>query len=71
MSADKFKELDVVTLRQAYRALPAGMSGTVLEVFTKPTPAYLVEFSNDMGETLEMPVLTDADLVAWVPAPIG
>ena len=38
--------------------IAAGTIGTVLEVFTKPSPAYLVEFADSDGETLAMPVLT-------------
>jgi hypothetical protein len=37
--------------------MPEGELGTILEEFTKPDEAYLVEFSNDYGETITMVTL--------------
>lgn len=65
MTVMRFKELDVVSLRAAHGELRAGAVGTVLEVFTKPEPAYLVEFDDEDGTTLATPIVKDADLNAW------
>jgi hypothetical protein len=60
-----FQELAIVVTTRPIPAegVAAGARGTVLEVF-KGGEAYLVEFSNDEGETLAMPVLEAADLAA-------
>lgn len=54
------KELDVVKNLVALPAegIAAGSIGVVLEVFTSPSQAYLVEFANSEGETVAMPTLT-------------
>lgn len=65
MTVMRFKELDVVSLRAAHGELRAGAVGTVLEVFTKTEPAYLVEFDNDDGETIASIIVKDEDLQAW------
>lgn len=51
--------LDVVALGEPLpeHHLPAGTQGTIVETFTKPDRAYLVEFTNDQGETVAEVVL--------------
>lgn len=50
-SCPEFNELDVVALlvtlpaAEGIPAVPAGTVGTVLEIFTRPNLAYLVEFT--------------------------
>jgi hypothetical protein len=48
-----FRLLDVVALRSAQGSVAAGALGTVLEVFSKPEAAYLVEFADDNGVEIE------------------
>ncbi len=54
------KELDTVKTLVALpeEGIAAGSVGVVLEVFTFPSQAYLVEFANSDGETVAMPTLT-------------
>ena len=54
-----FKELDSVKTLQALPAkgIAAATVGTIVEVFDKPSRAYMVEFADDDGETLAMPTL--------------
>ena len=48
------KELDVVLLKN-------GKEGTVLEVYTQNND-YLIEISNENGETLELPIVNINDI---------
>lgn len=59
-----FNELDVVVLNRDLPTvgLSAGARGTVVHVFTKPSQAFEVEFSNDDGETLAMLTLEATQL---------
>lgn len=63
-----FKELDGVKTLQALPAegMAAGIVGVVLEVFTQPTPAYLVEFSDADGEAIATSFLMPEQVeLAW------
>ena len=69
--------LDVVQLKAATPAydevdgeteivLGEGATGTIVEVFTTPDEAYLVEFVNEQGETISMLTLrADQFEVVW------
>ena len=60
------KELDTIQTLQALPAsgLAAGAVGVVLEVFTTPQLAYLVEFADADGQTLAMPTLLPSQISA-------
>lgn len=60
-----FKELDTVkTLVAIPKAgVAVGDIGTIVEVVTKPSRAYLVEFANEEGETLAMEFLDSSQFV--------
>ena len=50
-----FEELDVVVLKASVDGsqIPAGAEGVIVHTHTVPRLAYLVEFCNDKGETLD------------------
>ncbi len=51
-----FNEFDVVVLKQAVAdsAIPVGSRGTIVHTHTTPNLAYMVEFCNEQGETLDL-----------------
>lgn len=51
-----FNELDVVVALSDFQAdgVISGQVGTIVHIFTHPSEAYLVEFSNENGETIAM-----------------
>lgn len=59
-----FDELDVVKLRAPLAGLdlPVGALGTILEVFSRPDCAYLVEFSDEDGQVLATEILKPAQV---------
>jgi Domain of unknown function (DUF4926) len=60
-----FNEYDVVeSTRQLSDNVPAGSIGTVLIVHTKPSVAYIVEFTRGI-ETLDLLTVLDADIVLY------
>lgn len=69
-----FADLEVVQSKQTHpaaggqAAVRAGQVGTVVHVFSKPSPAYEVEFCDADGETLAMLTLT-AEQIAKTSAP--
>lgn len=63
-----FDDLDTVKLLKDIpeHGLHIGQVGTVLEVFSRPSPAYLVEFCNEDGETIVMiPLLENQISLEW------
>lgn len=60
-----FLLLDVVTLAQDIpeEGLEEGMVGAIVEVFEKPTKAYLVEFCDSLGKTIKLLPLAPEQLV--------
>jgi len=65
---DKPVPYDVVRLAIPLPAehLLAGREGTVIEAFAFPDEAFLVEFPDDNGETVALPILTaDQTVVVW------
>lgn len=63
-----FDDLDTVKLLEDIpeHGLHIGQVGTVLEVFSRPSPAYLVEFCNNDGETIAtIPLLKDQISLEW------
>lgn len=60
------KEFEIVKTVVAIpkAGIAAGTVGTIIEVVTKPSLAYLVEFANDKGETLAMEFLDSTQLVS-------
>ena len=60
-----FKELDVVVLKKAVpgTGIPAGAEGVIVHIHSVPRTAYMVEFCNDAGETM--------DLVSLLPSQIA
>jgi Domain of unknown function (DUF4926) len=60
-----FDEYQVVQLRHATGGLAAGAVGTVVMVYTSPSPGYEVEFCDEDGfTTLALLTLHDDELVA-------
>jgi len=58
----KFQELDgVITLVQKDYT-PIGSTGTIVCVFNDPREAYMVEFVNTDGETLDSPIYLPGEL---------
>lgn len=59
-----FQPFAIVILNQDVisAGLVAGQAGTVVEVFTKPHEAYLVEFCNEEGETLDTVTLQEDEI---------
>ena len=63
-----FEDLDVVKSLVAVpaegvdAAVRAGQVGTVVSVFEAPREGYLVEFSDDDGQTLAMPTMLPEEL---------
>lgn len=62
-----FKEFDTVKTLGPIGKLEAGAVGVVVRVHTRPELAYLVEFCNERGETLELVSLLPSQLVAVTP----
>lgn len=60
----KSAELDVVVLSEDLpnEGLVKGTLGTIVMVFNSPTTGYLVEFCDEKGKTIAMPVLFPAQL---------
>lgn len=60
----KRAELDVVVLSEDLpnEGLVKGTLGTIVMVFNSPTTGYLVEFCDEKGKTIAMPVLFPAQL---------
>jgi len=60
-----FKELDVVVLKKAVpgTSIPAGAEGVIVHTHSVPRTAYMVEFCNDAGQTM--------DLVSLLPSQIA
>ena len=69
-----FGMLDVVRLERAQpdHGLRRGATGTIVEIFERPEPAYEVEFTDETGEFLaEIPVTPDdLSLVERAPPPV-
>jgi len=65
----KFSLLDVVTLAEDVPkdGLVAGMIGTIVDVYTKPTEAYEVEFCDSQGRTVALLALLPDQLLALDP----
>lgn len=63
-----FSEFDVVVLKSpvAGSEIKPGARGTIVHVHSVPNTAYMVEFCNDAGETLDLVSLlpTQIDLAA-------
>jgi hypothetical protein len=58
----KFHDLDVVRTIVAKDYTLAGSVGTVVCVLDNPHEAYIVEFVNDDGETLDSPIYLPEEL---------
>lgn len=59
-----FKELDLVALTRDFNeyGLKSGDTGTILEKFTRPDEAFLVEFSDESGEAVCTEFFKSSDL---------
>lgn len=58
----KFKELDVVRTLISKKATPKGFVGTIVCVFDDPREAYMVEFVDSDGETIDTPIYLPDEL---------
>jgi hypothetical protein len=58
----KFQELDGVKTLVRKDSTPIGSVGTVVCVFDNPHEAYMVEFINAGGETLDSPIYLPDEL---------
>ena len=66
-----FEELDVVeATRRLSDNVPAGSSGTIVMVHHHPEIAYLVEFTDDAGNTLDILDTTERDIKVIYPGGI-
>lgn len=63
----KRAELDVVMLAEDLpnEGLSKGMIGAIVMVFETPTLGYLVEFCDEEGRTIAMPVLKSTQLADY------
>jgi hypothetical protein len=60
----KFHELDVVKTLVTKDSTPSKSIGTIVHAFVEPREAYMVEFVNSDGETLDTPIYLPDELAA-------
>ncbi|MDR1033154.1 MAG: DUF4926 domain-containing protein [Bifidobacteriaceae bacterium] len=58
----KFQEIDGVRTLVKKDYTPTGSVGTIVCAFTNPNEAYMVEFANEYGETLDLPIYLPEEL---------
>lgn len=57
-----FLENDIVKLKHKIDSFEIGSQGTILMCFITPDVAYLVEFSDEDGHTIDTPILKEDDI---------
>jgi hypothetical protein len=59
-----YKEFEIVKTLVDKDYTPANSVGTIIHIFSKPKVAYMVEFTDSNGETLDDPIYLPEEIVS-------